>query len=191
MRCGNGEKSSPGNGNHRARRQAALEDPYMCLTRFLAVGTAVAILTTPAAAGTMFRVEVGSPIALGITKHLKKTDAKKVVLAVRGVVCQDVSSVQITGTAEGVVAGKRRSLPLTLTPVEPAEAVYAIQQQWPPEGTWVLHLKGSCSNPKAEASTLAAFTNAAFIRDKSTVLREPATKKQVEDAVAALAHSQS
>jgi hypothetical protein len=158
--------------------------------RFLAAGTAAAILSTPASAGTMFRVEVGSPIALGITKYFTK-NTKKIVLAVRGVVCEDLSNVQITGTAEGVVAGKRQSLPLTLTPVEPAGAVYAIQQQWPPEGTWVLHLKGSCSNPKAEASTLAAFTNATFMRDKSKVLREPATKKQVEDAVAALARSQS
>jgi hypothetical protein len=158
--------------------------------RFLAAGLAAAILSTPVSAGTMFRVEVGSPIALGVTKYFKKNDPKKVVLAVRGVVCQDLSNVQITGTAEGVVAGKRRSLPLALTPVEPAGAVYAIQQQWPPEGTWLLHLKGSCANPKAEASTFVAFTNATFIRDKTEVLREAATTKQVEDAVAALARSQ-
>ena len=96
-----------------------------------------------------------------------------------------------TGTAEGIVAGKRQSLPITLTPVDRADAVYGIQQQWPQDGAWVLHLKGSCSNPKAEASTLAAVTKGTFIREKSEVLREPATKKQVEDAIAALARSQS
>jgi hypothetical protein len=163
----------------------------MSRIRLLTAGTAALMLATSASAGTMFRVEVGSPIALGVTKSFKKNDPKKVVLAVRGVVCQDLAKVRITGTAEGVVAGKRQSLPLTLTPVDPAEAVYAIQQQWPQEGAWVLHLKGSCSNPKAEASTLAAVTRATFIREKSEVLREPATRKQIEDAVNALARSES
>ena len=164
----------------------------MSLTRLITAGAvAVAFVTASASAGTMFRLEVGSPIALGVSKYFKKDNPKKVVLAVRAVVCQDLTSVQITGTAEGNVAGKRQSLPLTLTAVDPAQAVYAIQQQWPQEGAWVLHLKGSCSNPKAEASTLAAVSKATFIREKSTVLREPASKKQVDDAVSNLARSQS
>ena len=75
--------------------------------------------------------------------------------------------------------------------IDRAEAVYAIAQQWPQDGSWVLHLKGSCSNPKAEASTLVAVNRGTFVREKSEVLREPATKKQVEDAVTALARSQS
>ena len=95
-----------------------------------------------------------------------------------------------TGTT-GLVAGKRQSVPITLTAVEPAQAVYAIQQQWPEAGAWMLHLKGSCSSPKAEASTLVAVSKGTFIREKSEVLREPATKKQVDDAVAALARSQA
>ena len=163
----------------------------MSLIRLLAAGTAaVAFAAVAVSAGTMFRVEIGSPVALGVNKYFKKVD-KKVVLAVRAVVCEDLANVRITGTAEGLVAGKRQSLPITLTAVEPAEAVYAIQQQWPEAGAWVLHLKGSCANPKAEASTLAAVSKGTFIREKSEVLREPATKKQIDDAVAALARSQS
>lgn len=163
----------------------------MSLIRLLAAGTAtIAVVAASATAGTMFRVEMGSPVALGVNKYFKKTD-KKLIVAVRAVVCQDLANVRITGTAEGVVAGKRQSLPVTLTAVEPAEAVYAIHQQWPQEGAWVLHLKGTCASPKAEASTLVAVSKGTFIREKSEVLREPATKKQVDDAVAALARSQS
>ena len=163
----------------------------MSLIRLLAAGTAaVAFAAVAVSAGTMFRVEIGSPVALGVNKYFKKVD-KKVVLAVRAVVCEDLANVRITGTAEGLVAGKRQSLPITLTAVEPAEAVYAIQQQWPEAGAWVLHLKGSCANPKAETSTLVAVGKGTFIREKSEVLREPATKKQIDDAVAALARSQS
>lgn len=163
----------------------------MSLTRLLAAGTAaIAFAAASASAGTMFRVEIGSPVALGVNKYFKKND-KKVVLAVRAVVCDDLASVRMTGTAEGLVAGKRQSLPITFTAIEPAAAVYAIQQQWPEEGAWVLHLKGSCANPKAEASTLVAVSKGTFIREKSEVLREPATKKQVDEAVSALSRSQS
>lgn len=162
----------------------------MSLIRLLAAGTAAITFAASVSAGTMFRVEIGSPVALGVNKYFKKTD-KKLIVAVRAVVCQDLATVRITGTAEGLVAGKRQSLPVTLTAVEPAEAVYAIHQQWPEDGAWVLHLKGTCANPKAEASTLVAVRKGAFIREKSDVLREPATRKQVDDAVAALARSQS
>ena len=141
-------------------------------------------------AGTMFRLEIGPPIAAGNLKDLKKTD-KKAVLAVRALVCDDLANVRITGTAEGLVNGARQSLPLVLSEANKTEAIYFVSQQWPDSGAWVLHLKGSCSSPKAEASTLVAVSKATFIREKSEVLREPATKKQIESAVATLARSQS
>ena len=155
-----------------------------------AAAAAVALVAAASGAGTMFRLEIGPPIAAGNLKDLKKTD-KKAVLAVRALVCDDLANVQITGTAEGLVNGARQSLPLILSEANKAEAIYFVSQQWPDTGAWVLHLKGSCSSPKAEASTLVPMNKMAFLRDKTQVLREPATKKQVEDAVAALARSQS
>ncbi len=161
-------------------------------TLFAAIA-AVALLATAAVAGTMFRLEIGSTAALGMEKKFNKDikNGKKVIVAVRAVVCQDLANVKVSGTAEGLVNGKRESLPITLTVIDQTEGVYAVAQQWPQDGTWVLHLKGSCSNPRAEASTLVAVTRGTFVREKSEVLRELATKKQVEDAVAALARSQS
>jgi hypothetical protein len=147
-------------------------------------------LSAQAIAGTMFRLEIGPPVAAGTDKKVLK-DGKKMILAVRALVCDDLANVQISGTAEGVLNGARQSIPLTLTQVNKAEAVYVVSYQWPENGSWVLHLKGSCSNPKAEASTLVPMNKGAFIREKTEVLREPATKKQVEDAVKELARSQS
>lgn len=152
--------------------------------------TAALLLATFAVAGTMFRLEIGSTVALGMDKKFKDAP-KKVVVAVRAVVCEDLASVKVSGTAEGLVNGKRHSLPLTLIPVDRAEAVYAIGQQWPQDGTWLLHLKGSCSSPKADASTLVAVTNGTFARDKSTILVAPATKEQVEDALVSLSRTRS
>lgn len=160
------------------------------IRQLIAAASALALFATASAAGTMFRIEIGSTAALGMNKKFKDSP-KKLVVAVRAVVCEDLATVRITGTAEGLVNGTRQSLPLTLTAVDPAAAVYAIAQQWPQEGTWVLHLKGSCSTPKADASTLVAVTRGTFLRDKSQVLREPATPKQIEDAVAALARTRS
>lgn len=167
----------------------------MSLFRTVTAAAAVSALVAAGAAhaGTSFRLEIGPPLAAGLakSKDLKKTDGKKAVLAVRALVCDDLASVQISGTIEGLVNGTRRTLPLAVTEVDKAEAIYFVMQQWPDEGAWVLHLKGTCSKPKAEASTLVAVSKGTFIREKSEVLREPATKKQIEDAVRAINRTQS
>ena len=152
--------------------------------------SALALLAAAATAGASFRIEIGSTAALGMDTKFKNSP-KKLVVAVRAVGCEDLAAVRITGTAEGLVNGKRQSLPIMLTAIDPAQAVYAITQQWPQEGTWVLHLKGSCSNPKGDASTLVAVTRGTFLRDKSQVLRDPATQKQIEGALATLARTRS
>jgi hypothetical protein len=43
----------------------------------------------------------------------------------------------VEGTAEGIVAGKRRSVALTFARTS-REGVYALTKQWPTEGSWVL-----------------------------------------------------
>ena len=147
-------------------------------------------IAAPAIAGTMFRLEIGPPIAAGngaTTPQFKK----KVVLVVRPRVCDNAAGVQITGTAEGLVNGMRQSLPLTLIAVNQAEGVYAVQQQWPDNGQWLLQLNGSCPSPKASASTLVPMKGSTFVREKTEVLREPATRQQVETALAALVRSGS
>jgi len=156
-----------------------------------AITCAAALLATVAGAGPFFRLEVGPPVAAGTATKILKNAKGKTVLAVRALVCNDLANVRITGTAEGIRNGARQSVPLDLLEVDKAEAIYAVQYQWPDEGSWVLHLKGSCSNPKAEASTLVPMNKMAFLREKTQVRPEPATKKQVEDAVKELARSQS
>ena len=147
-------------------------------------------MALPAIAGTIFRLEIGPPIAAGSCTEIPHC-IKKVVLVVRPRLCDNPAAVQITGTAEGLVNGTRQSLPLTLVAVNPAEGVYAVQQQWPDNGQWVLQLNGSCPSPKASASTLVPMKGFTFIREKTEVLGEPATRQQVEAALAALVRSQS
>ena len=117
------------------------------------VALIVLTIAVPAIAGTIFRLEIGPPIAAGTGTTVPQFK-KKVVLVVRPRLCDNPAAVQITGTAEGLVNGTRQSLPLTLVAVNAAEGVYAVQQQWPDNGQWVLQLNGSCPSPKAAASTL-------------------------------------
>ena len=139
----------------------------------------VLMLAAPAIAGTKFRLEIGPPIAAGTGTPVIKQFKNTVVLVVRPRVCDNPSSVQMTGTAEGLVNGVRQSLPLELLAVSPTEGIYAVQQQWP-NGHWVLQLNGTCPKPKASASTLVPMSDVTFIREKTKVLTEPATRQQVE-----------
>jgi len=155
------------------------------------VALLILAMAAPAIAGTMFRLEIGPPIAAGTGATTTPKLKKSVVLVVRPRVCDNPATVQITGTAEGLVNGMRQSLPLDLIAVNPAEGVYAVQQQWPDKGQWVLQLNGSCPSPKASASTLVPMNKSTFVREKTEVLREPATRQQIESALAALVRSQS
>ena len=140
-------------------------------------------MAAQAAAGTLFRLEVGLPIAAGTDFKVK--DVKKAVMAIRAMVCDDMAGVQITATVEGIVNGVRQSVPLSVIATQ-TPGVYAIGQQWPDEGQWVVHLAGTCPAPKAAASTIVPVSKAGFNRDKTQVLREPATPRQIEAALKAV-----
>jgi hypothetical protein len=64
----------------------------------------------------------------------------------------------VTATAEGIVHGRRRSIPLRLTKVatDPAGVVtYAVRRQWPAAGAWVVSLTGVSS--RVEGITVHAL----------------------------------
>lgn len=45
----------------------------------------------------------------------------------------------VTGTADGLVSGERRSLPLEIAPTG-ITGLYVVRRQWPREGVWVLRI---------------------------------------------------
>jgi len=50
----------------------------------------------------------------------------------------------LTGTAEGIVNGERRSIQLTFTETR-RDGVYALSKEWPSEGVWTLVIRGSAT----------------------------------------------
>lgn len=79
-----------------------------------------------------FQISVEAPAA--------STDAqmKDVVLIARTFGCFQPTDAKVSGTAEGLVNGARKSIDLDLSSI--GSGVYAIKQQWPSEGRWVLAL---------------------------------------------------
>ena len=87
-----------------------------------------------------------SVFAGGFQISVKAPDAtqmsmKDAVLVVRTFGCMQPADANVTITAEGTVNGRRQSVPVELH--ADATGVYAIRQQWPSEGKWVLVLTGT------------------------------------------------
>jgi hypothetical protein len=84
------------------------------------------------AGGFQLSVETPSGAAAG--------QLKGAVLLVRTFGCHTPADAKVSATAEGVVNGERRSLPLEVA--YDSTGVYALKRQWPSEGSWVLAITG-------------------------------------------------
>jgi hypothetical protein len=132
-----------------------------------------------------FRLEVGPPVAAGA-----QYKTKGALFAARPQGCADPSAVQMTGTAEGLAAATRQSIPLKL--VDLAQGVRVVTSQWNTQGTWVVVLNASCSNPRATAAAIVRVLGfGTFSRDGMQVLDHAATPKEIDAALAAFARTQA
>jgi hypothetical protein len=75
------------------------------------------------------------------------------VMLVHAYSCGGPTPKAVTGTAEGIVKGERKTIALTLESTG-ATGVYAVKKQWPSEGTWVLAFSMSIGG---EVSTLVTL----------------------------------
>ncbi|MEK6407715.1 MAG: hypothetical protein AABN34_12185 [Acidobacteriota bacterium] len=105
-------------------------------------------LITLASLGSALLLAIASPALAGGFQLSVETPAgsadpqlKDAVLIARTYGCHQPADARLSATAEGFVNGKRQSLPLELRSI--GSGVYAIKQQWPSEGNWVLALTGA------------------------------------------------
>jgi len=107
---------------------------------------AVAAMAGQLWAGGFF-LQLGNPEA---NAEAKKANA---VLVIQATGCHDPATATLTATAVGVVDGKRQSIPLQVTKLSrPGE--FALTQQWPKDGKWVIELVGR--NGEQFTNTLVA-----------------------------------
>ena len=82
-----------------------------------------------------FWLQLGNPEA---SKEAREAGA---VLTIKATGCHDPATAQVTATAIGTVDGHRQSIPLKLTKLSET-GMFALSQQWPKEGRWVIELVG-------------------------------------------------
>jgi hypothetical protein len=127
-----------------------------------------------------FVLDIGRPSAN------PEAQAKRAVLVVRSSACTNPEKTNITANAEGVVNGKRQTIALKLVPLSGA-GTYAVTQQWPAEGHWVVTL--FAANPaypfpqSAIVNVKGEFANLASVKRSS----HAATSTEIEAALSATA----
>ena len=80
-----------------------------------------------------FYLQLGNPDA---SAEARKANA---VVTIKATGCHDPASATLTATAVGMVNGKRQSIPLQVTKLSEV-GMFALSQQWPRDGKWVIEL---------------------------------------------------
>jgi hypothetical protein len=148
--------------------------------RRASLGLALGILLAaagPALAGG-FYVALERPATAGDPR------LKDAVLIVRPNGCIQPGTTGVSVTAEGLVNGRRQSIAVPVVRLSPD--VYAIQQQWPAEGAWLLVIRGSAQHtggPKIHQYRLLKWEPNAWASGNGqdlparTVARQPVPKE--------------
>jgi hypothetical protein len=125
-----------------------------------------------------FTFSIGNPVAS------QDFRSKTAAFVFRTEGCAEPAKPQIAGTAEGLVKGVRQSVTLKLVETS-RPGVYAVNQNWPAEGAWVVALKGMCAD--ASAGAIVPIGPNGFVRESSKFFPRPATGAEIEASLKALA----
>ena len=147
----------------------------------LRLGFAACAMAALAFAGE-FTFSIGSPVAA------QDFRAKVAAFVFRTQGCADPAKSEISATAEGLVKGVRRSVALKVEAM-PKPGVYAVYQNWPADGHWVVNLKGTCN--EANAGAIVPIGPKGFVRESSKFFPRPATNIEIEASLKALAQSEN
>jgi hypothetical protein len=114
------------------REEIAMQTPTRTVV-FAALATALFAAPAPALAGPPW-------ISIELPADPYDPATRGAFLVVRAFHCATPANQRVTGTAEGIVNGERRTLALELSETG-REGVYALKRTWPAKGTWTLVLQ--------------------------------------------------
>jgi len=125
-------------------------------------------------------------ISIQNPRTLKDKDpvAARAVVLVRADGCHNPAEALISGSAEGLVNGVRKSIPLKLERLS-QPATYAVTPQWPAEGVWVLNFKGTYLGRTTGA--LVEITPHKFEKESAKLFPREATAEEIEASLKSLA----
>ncbi len=131
-------------------------------------------------AGQAFTFTIGSPVAAMDGR------SKLAAFVFRTEGCADLKNLQVVGSAEGLVEGSRKSVPLKLIEMT-TPGVYAVQPGWPAGGDWVVSLRGTCAG--AQAGALVPIGPSGFIRASSKFFSHPPAASDIDLALHSLSEA--
>lgn len=129
-----------------------------------------------------FSLTIGNPVAADFPA------TKGAAMLVRMDGCGDLAKARITGTAEGLVKGSRRSVPLRLVAL-PRPGIHAVNREWPAEGVWVIRLNADCL--AAVAGAIVPVGPQGFLRESTKLLARSPSESEVDAALKELAAKQA
>jgi hypothetical protein len=137
----------------------------------------IAVCAVGALLAEGFTFMIGNPVAS------QDFQAKAAAFVFRTEGCADAGKSQISGTAEGVVKGARRSVALKVMATS-KPGVYAVYHTWPAEGEWVVNLKGTCES--ASAGAIVPIGPKGFVRESAKFFPRAATDAEIDTSLKAL-----
>lgn len=132
-----------------------------------------------------FGLQVGPPAAAMPGGVEARKPSKDSVFVVRPLGCPEPSTAQLSSSAEGLVDGLRRTVPIQLTPM-PTPGVHAVTRVWPETGTWIVVLSGACGGQTAGA-IVAMGAGRTYDRNAVTRLSHAPTRGDIDAALGRLA----
>lgn len=149
----------------------------------LVLACALLPATAPAAG---FTLSIGPPVAAGTGSKVLKS--KGASFAVRLEECDALDTAQISGMAEGIVDGARKSDSVTISAMG-SPGVYVVSQAWEQalpnqgQGVWAVNVTATCG--KAKAGAIVPMGPQGFLRDGTKILPRAATKAEIDSSLKA------
>ena len=119
-------------------------------------------------------------LTLGNPSASSDPRARDAVVVVRPDGCHEPQKSVVNATAEGLVAGKRVSVPLHLVALA-QPGTYAINREWPADGAWVLSIVAV--NQGAQTSAVVRVGPNGFERKYAKFLMRKPMPAEIESAL--------
>jgi hypothetical protein len=117
-----------------------------------------------------FSIQIGNPVAAQVAQ------VKSSSFVFRTLGCADPDKPEVSGTAEGLVAGARKTVRLNRIGTT-APGVYVVYREWGGDGTWVVNITGRCASHTASA--LVVVGGNGVDRAASKFYPRPATEAEI------------
>lgn len=155
--------------------------------RILAPFAAVALILASATAVSATALKWPPWLSIEAPVNPFDADARGAVLLVHAAVREGrTSAADLSGSAEGLVRGARRSLPLRFDATSRPD-VYAVRRQWPTEGTWILRitlLRNTTALVTLDDAGNVASTRVPTRISSGTALPRPVGAAEIDSALA-------